>query len=108
MKQSSYKIDHALCGLVESAMLQYKLLSARFKLLGFTHKPYDRRIFNRLETDGSQYTLCVHIDYIMITAATEQDLDKVIKDTMSFLGDITVTRFKNHDYLGTSFDFSDM
>ena len=44
----------------------------------------------------------------MITAATEQHLDKVIEDTMTVLGDITVTRGKNHDYLGTSFDFSDM
>ena len=44
----------------------------------------------------------------MITAATEQHLDKVIRDTKSVFGDITVARGKNHDYLGMNFDFSDM
>ena len=102
------QLDYALYGLVESAMLWYELLSARFKQLGFSHNPYDRCIFNRLQIDGSQCTLCVHVDDIMITAATEQHLDKVIEDTKSLFGDITVARGKNHDYLGMSFDFSDM
>ena len=101
------QLDYALYGLVESAILWYDLLSARFKEIGFINNPYDRCVFNRHEQDGSQCSLCVHVDDIMITAASERHLDKVIEDTKSVFGDITIVRGKNHDYLGMSFDFSD-
>jgi len=57
-------------------------------------------VFNRVETDGSQSSLCVHVDDFMITAMSEVMLDRVLADMNNVFGDVSVVRGRKHDYHG--------
>ena len=74
------QLDYALYGLIESAVLWYQLLASKLSEIGFKNNPYDRCVFNRLEADGVQSTLCVHVDDMLITATTEKHLDQILFD----------------------------
>ena len=63
-------------------------------------------VFNRVETDGSQSNLCVHVDDIMSSAMGEAMLDHVLANMNNVFGDVRVERGRKHDYLGMVFDFT--
>jgi len=62
-------------------------------------------VFNRVKTDCSQSSLCVHVDDFMITT-TSEPLDLVLADMNNVFGDVSVVRGRKHDYLGMVFDFT--
>ena len=97
------ELDKALYGLKKSALLWYQLLCDKLGTIGFVKNRYEQSVFNRVETDGSQSSLCVHVDDFMITAASESILDHVLADINNVFGDMSVVRGRKHDYL---FDFS--
>lgn len=99
------ELDKALYGLKESALLWYELLCERLRSIGFKQNRYDRCVFNRYEKDGTQCSLCVHVDDFMITAKDEDHLEHVLNDMTNSFGDITVTRGRKHNYLGMVFNF---
>ena len=84
----------------ESALLRYELLCERLQSIGFKQSRYDRFVFNQYEKDGTQCSLCVHVDDFMITARNEAHLEPVLNDKTNLFGDITVTRGRKHNYLG--------
>jgi len=100
-----FELDKALYGLVEAAKLWYDLLTSKLESVGYKRDPYDQCVFNRVVNDGSQSTLCVHADDMMITAASEEHVTNVIADIENEFREITVTRGTKHDYLGMVFDF---
>ena len=52
------ELDKALYGLKESALLWYQLLCDKLETIGFAKNRYEQCVFNRVETDGSQSSLC--------------------------------------------------
>eukprot|EP01042_Synura_sphagnicola_P036475 gene36475-biopygen6796 len=74
------ELDKALYGLKESALLWYQLLCDKLETIGFAKNRYEQCVFNRVETDGSQSSLCVHVDDFMITAVSETMLDHLLAD----------------------------
>jgi len=62
-------------------------------------------VFNRVKTDCSQSSLCVHVDDFMITT-TSEPLDLVLADMNNVFGDVSVVRGRKHNYLGMVFDFA--
>jgi len=100
------QLDYALYGLIESALLWYQLLSEKLRSIGFVNNPYDRCVFNRVNQDGSQVTLCVHVDDMLITASSEDQIERTLSDMREVLGDVTVNRGQIQDYVGMTFDFS--
>ena len=101
------ELDGALYGLLEAAKLWYELLCKGLSKLGYAKNPYDNCVFNRIESDGTQSTLAVHVDDMLVTASADKHLDKIIVDIESIFGSISVNRGDIHDYLGMVFDFSD-
>jgi len=99
------ELDKALYGLKESALLWYQLLCDKLCSIGFAKNRYEQCVFNRVESDGTQSSLCFHVDDLMITAKDEIHLDRVLEDIKSVLGDVNVTRGTKHNYLGMTFDF---
>ena len=74
------ELDKAIYGLIESALLWYKHLCDGLSVLGFSHNPYDRCVFNRVEKDNTQSTLIVHVDDGMLTTSSEDKLTEILSD----------------------------
>jgi len=99
------KLKKALYGCVESAKLWYELISAKLVGLGFSRNDYDPCVYNKL-VNGSQMTLCLHVDDLLITCADEGALNDVIIDIDALFLGTTLHRGKAHSYIGMMFDFS--
>ena len=100
------KLDGALYGLKQSGRLWYEALSSKLREIGYLNNPYDKCVFNRLERDGSQSTLVLHVDVILISAKGEERIDLIIKDLDKFYGKVEVHRGRKLEYLGIVFDYS--
>ena len=101
------RLKRALYGCVQSARLWHRKLSEDLKTLGYNVNMQDMCVFNRTEGDGRQSTIVVHVDDLMITASTENMINKIIADIETiYKNGISVHRGSRLDYLGMTFDFS--
>ena len=99
------KLRKPLYGCIESARLWYEKICADLIDFGFVKNPYDDCVFNRMRPDGSQETIVIHVDDMMITAASEEAIDKIIAEIGTKYEKLTVKRGRKLDYLGMTFDF---
>jgi hypothetical protein len=67
-------------GLIQSARLWYEKLSGDLRDLGFEANKSDECVFNRTEADGSQTTLVLHVDDVLVTAKTTADVKRLLSD----------------------------
>jgi len=103
------KLDKALYGTLQAALLFWKELSAYITLeLGFTINPYDSCVANKM-IDGKQCTILWHVDDLKISHVS----NAVVEDILARLNDkygreqpLSVTRGHVHDYLGMTLDYS--
>jgi len=68
--------------------------------------PYDKCIFNRLEIDGSQSIIVIHVDDLLVTTKSEEHIDRIEKELNSFYGGVEIHRGRTMEYLGIVFDNS--
>jgi Reverse transcriptase (RNA-dependent DNA polymerase) len=105
------KLNKTLYGTIQAAKAWYDKLSADLIGLGFKINPADICCFNRIEADGNQTTIIVHVDDMFITGATELALDALIGqlDQLYSSDDakITVQRGKKIEYVGMVFSYGD-
>jgi hypothetical protein len=95
-----------LYGLIQSARLWYNKLSGELASLGFAKNPIDECVFNRVDAEGQQLTLAIHVDDVMITAASEAHIDALLGEFDALYPELTVHRGRNLDYLGMHFCFA--
>ena len=69
---SIVRLRRALYGCVESARIWNDKLNIELSILKYERNPYDKCIYNRIEKDGSQSTLVVHVDDVLILAKDEK------------------------------------
>ena len=100
------KLKRALYGCVESARLWYEKLSGDLESVGFTKNKHDMCVFNRIEENGKQSTLVIHVDDVLVTACSEAVIDKIIDDICRMYRSLSVHRGRVLDYLGMTFDYS--
>jgi Reverse transcriptase (RNA-dependent DNA polymerase) len=100
------KLTRALYGCVESARIWYDTIAKSLGNMGFVRNSQDMCVFNRTESCGSQTTLVIHVDDMLITGASEVVLDMVIAELEALHPDLSVHRGKKLNYLGMVFDFS--
>jgi len=101
------ELDKALYGCVEASLLWYNDLRSKLVDFGFVANPYDQCVFNKVDgATGSQVTVVLHVDDLMITSVSQQLIDdfhvylnSVYPETKSTQGPIV-------NYLGMCFDFS--
>jgi hypothetical protein len=65
----------------------------------------DECVFNRVDAEGKQLTLAIHVDDVLITAASELDIDALLAQLNALYPDLTVHRGRDLDYLGMHFCF---
>ena len=100
------KLTRALYGCVESARLWYDKISSDLEALGYKKNKQDICVFNRIEENGMQSTIVIHVDDLMMTADTEQALDKMIGEIKQSYENLTIHRGRILEYLGMVFDFT--
>ena len=100
------KLKKPLYGCIESARLWYEKISRDLQDLGFIKNDYDMCVFNRRQKDGTQETLTIHVDDVLVTAGSETAIDNIIMELQTKYEKLTIKRGRKLDYLGMTFDFS--
>ena len=98
------KLDKALYGCVELAVLWYKDLKATLVTDEYRVNPYDLCVFNKVY-EGEQVTVIFHVDELLgacILSEASEDLNEVL---IKKYKKVKVTRGKIHPYLGMIMNF---
>ena len=95
----------AVYGTLKAALLFYQKLLGELEAVGFKLNPYDPCVANK-EINGSQMTVCWHVDDLKISHVDKRCVSKIIKYLDGIYPGVTITRGKIHEYLGMTFDFS--
>ena len=103
---SIVKLSKALYGCIESGKMWYDNLTNKLKSLGYKPNIHDMCVFNKINEDGSQTTIVIHVDDIKLTSNNDEVLEKRIKEIETLFGEVTIHRGKVHSYLGMTFDYS--
>jgi hypothetical protein len=69
---------------------------------GFVAYPYDRCLFNKIGRSGNQISIVLHVDDLMVTSQSQDDLDTF----GLFLKRRAATSGSRLDYIGMTFDFN--
>jgi len=105
------KLKKTLYGTIQAARAWYDKLARDLEGIGFTRNPMDMCCFNRIEADGKQSTIVVHVDDLMITASTETVIDFIIAELDKLYSDadaqITIQRGRKLEYVGMVFIFNE-
>lgn len=101
------KLKKALYGCVESAKLWYDKISHDLHNLGYKINNNDICVFNRIESNGTQTTLVIHVDDMMISSCDDKHIDKIIKEIENLYPGLTKNRGKVFNYIGMTFDYND-
>ena len=100
------KLKKALYGCVESAALWHDNLSATLKEMGYTKNDHEWCVFNRRDNAGTQCTVAVHVDDLLITSKNEEMIDSVCDGLKRKYGDVSRADGPIVNYLGMVFDLS--
>jgi hypothetical protein len=100
------QLKKGLYGLIQSARLWYEKLSGDLRDLGFEANKSDECVFNRTEADGSQTTLVLHVDDVLVTAKTTADVKRFLSDIGKKYSDLTIHEGPELDYLGMHLSWS--
>jgi len=102
------QLDKALYGCVEAAALWYEDLSNKLKANGFTANPYDNCVFNKTnQKSGIQTTIVMHVDDLMITSTSINDIKEFETYMRSAYAEIKVAGGDVINYIGMTFDFKE-
>lgn len=104
-KKIAVRLQKALYGFKQSAMLWYQELTSTLEELGFKKNPYDPCSFTR-SRGGSIDRILVYVDDLFITSDTEVKLDRIAAALRAKYGEVTCHKGKMHNYLGIKWDFN--
>ena len=100
------ELDKALYGCVEAAGLWYEDLRSTIEQDGFVENPYDVCVFNKTCTDGTQTTIVLHVDDLMVSNVHESNLDAFYDHLKEVYKETRVVKGRVLDYVGMTFDFT--
>ena len=98
-------LTRALYGCLKSSLRWYQQLSKVLKDEGFDENPYDCCVVNKM-IEGSQCTICWHVDDLKISHKNPKVVDGVINMLESIYGPVSVERGTKHTYLGMDLHFT--
>ena len=102
---SVVQLDKALYGCVEAAHLWYLMLREKLEEYGFEANPVEPCVFNKLNADGVQISLTLHVDDLLTTCKSEAEIDLFFAYLRTQFPVITVHEGTMLSYLGMMFDF---
>ena len=99
------RLVKALYGCIQSALRWYELFSSTLEKQGFTLNPYDMCVANK-NVDGKQLTVAWYVDDLKISHKDSEVVTSTIRFLESKFGKMTVTRGKQHEYIGMHIRFN--
>jgi hypothetical protein len=100
------RLVKAIYGCVKSALLWYNLFSKKLKKMGFVLNAYDPCVANCM-IDGSQCTIAWYVDDNTISHKDPAVVTRMIEEIKNTFGKMTVTRGREHVFLGMHIAFTD-
>ena len=100
------RLNKALYGCVQSALLWYKMLSDAIKTMGFELNPYDPCVANAM-INGAQCTIAWYVDDLIITHKDNDVVEGIVNQLEAKFGKMNVSRGQSHTYLGMDITFMD-
>jgi hypothetical protein len=100
------KLIKAIYGCVKSALLWYALFTKSLKGLGFVLNPYDPCIAN-CTIEGTQCTVAWYVDDNKISHVNPEVVTTIIEKIEGQFGKMTVTRGREHVFLGMNIKYTD-
>ena len=97
------KLERALYGCIQSALLWYNTFVTKLQKDGFLLNRYDPCVANK-EINGSQCTVCWYVDDTKISHLDHKVVTRVIKSLEGEFGEMTVDRGKSHKFVGMNFE----
>jgi Reverse transcriptase (RNA-dependent DNA polymerase) len=102
------RVQRALYGLIQSALLWYLHLTEHLKRLGFVQNEHDQCVYNMMRK-GKEITVVIYVDDLLVTTELQENMDWMTqqlrdkykevsheqKDKMSYLG-MVVEREADH------------
>ena len=98
------KLQRALYGCVESAALWHEHLFLTLNDLGYVKNKHEWCVFNKVDGNGNQCTVAVHVDDLLITSGSKDLIESLCAGPERKYGDISRTDGPIVDYLGMVFD----
>ena len=98
------KLDRALYGCVESAVLWYNNLKTTLEEDGFIINEYDICVFNKT-IDGKQVTVLFHVDDILATSVLKSLLNQTYTMLLDKYHEVKQTTGNVHSFLGMELTF---
>ena len=99
------QILQGIYGCIESALRWYELYAETLEKEGFSINPYDRCVANKI-INGKQCTIVWYVDDNKVSHEDPKVVDEVIELMKKHVGDLTVTRGKEHRFLGMNIKIS--
>ena len=100
------KLEKAMYGCVKSALLWYNVFHGALKEMGFKINPYDSCIAN-CDINGSQCTIAWYVDDTKISHVDPNVVTSTIDLIEKKFGKMTVTRGKEHSFLGMKIRYTE-
>lgn len=101
------RLRKALYGYVQLSKLWFDLFSTTLvDKLGFTLNPYDNCVANKM-VNGSQLTVAWYVDDLKISHVNKDVVEETIKEIENHFDQMTVTRGKEHVYVGMHITLGD-
>jgi hypothetical protein len=100
------RLQKALYGIMESALLFYRKLIKELKEMDFEINPYDPCVANKV-VDRTQMTVRMHLDDMMISHVSQCEILKFVRHIKDIYGDNLAKNVgMTHDYLGMTFNYA--
>ena len=96
----------AIYGCVQSVLLWYKLVSSTLEEMGFKLNPYDPCVANKT-INGKQCTIAWYVDDTKISHVDAAVVTDIIEQIERRFDKMTVTRGKEHTFLGMNITYTD-
>ncbi|KAI2505429.1 Reverse transcriptase (RNA-dependent DNA polymerase) [Fragilaria crotonensis] len=100
------RLIKALYGCVQSALLWYQMFHSYLEEIGFELNPYDPCVANKI-INGKQCTIAWYVDDMKISHVDPNVVTEVIEQIESRFGKMTVTRGKEHIFLGMKISYKE-
>ena len=100
------RLIKALYGCVKSALLWYEMFYSSLQEMGFELNPYDPCVANAT-IEGKQCTIAWYVDDNKISHENPEVVTMIIEKLEERFGKMTVTRGKEHVFLGMNITYTD-
>ncbi len=100
------KLLRAVYGTIEAARLWLDDLTAELNKHGYVANPFDPCVFNKIDDQGNQCTICLYVDDLLITCVCQETIDEILGHLNVRYGGVKTSSGKVLHYLGMILDFT--